>query len=326
MLKDRVPKHHHEDPILLQKNEILPGQQVTAKLNAGTLPSGSNLSLIAHVFRSKNPGPCLLLSGGIHGDEVNGIQIITSILESNILTNINRGTVIAIPLINVYGFNNSTRDLPDGRDLNRSFPGSSGGSLASRLARVITKQILPFIDIAIDYHTAAVDRYNFPQTRYTKSDPLSKELTDIFSAPFNLPSALIYGSFRKAASDMNVTSIVYEAGESSRINQKAIEYGINGTIRVLKELELIKIDKPIPINTKIEINKSDWIRASKPGIFIWFKKSGDSIHIGDTLAVIKDPYGLNEHEVISKVKGYIIGHNNAAIVNQGDPLFNIGLI
>jgi uncharacterized protein len=325
-LLDIIPRHQHDNPVVLQSVPILPGETANVKLNAGILPSGSSLSLAAHVFRSKNPGPCILLLGGIHGDEINGIQIITSLLEAKTFANLKKGTVIAIPLLNVYGFNNMMRDVPDGKDINRSFPGSTGGSQASRLARVISKSILPYVDIAIDLHTGGGERYNHPQIRYTKGNEVALELANLFNAPFTIGNQPQSGSFRKAASDQSVHTIVYEGGESVRINKTAIDYGITGIIKILHAIELIQYPMTLIDKPTIYIKDSDWARASKPGIFIWHKKSGDTIHTGELIGVIKDPYGTNTFEVLSKTNGYIIGHNNAAVVNQGDPLFHIGII
>jgi hypothetical protein len=325
MLHHSNHKHNHLDAINLQDAQISPGQNVVVQLKAGQLPSGSVMTSIAHVFRSKNPGPIVLLLGGIHGDELNGIQIVTSLLEAQTFTRLESGSIIAIPLLNVYGFNNLQRDLPDGKDVNRCFPGSTGGSLASRLARTITKHVLPFADFAIDYHTGGADRYNYPQTRYSKADPISRKMAEIFSAPFSIQNSMISGSFRKAATDMGCHALVYEGGESVRINKTAIDHGVNGTIRLLKALNLLSQNITVPNTQTVFIEKTDWIRASQAGIFSWLKKSGDIIKTGDTLGVIKDPYGLKSYEVISKFSGSIIGHNNAAVVNLGDALFHIGL-
>jgi uncharacterized protein len=325
-LKDIIPRHAHEKPILLQDVAILPGEKAFVKLNAGILPSGSSLSMAAHVFRSKIPGPTVLLLGGIHGDEINGIQIITSLLEAKTFDQLQKGSVIAIPLLNVYGFNNMMRDVPDGKDINRSFPGSTGGSQASRLARVISKAILPYVDIAIDLHTGSGERYNHPQVRYSKGNESSIELANLFNAPFAIGNQAQNGTFRKTATDQNVAAIVYEGGESVRINKLAIDFGINGIIKVLQAIELIQYPLPLTLRPTVHINHDDWARASKPGIFIWLKKSGDAIKQGELIGIIKDPYATNTFEVLAKADGYIIGHNNAAVVNQGDPLFHIGTV
>jgi uncharacterized protein len=183
---------------------------------------------------------------------------------------------------------------------------------------------LPYVDFAIDLHTGGSDRYNFPQSRYSKADPISKEMAIVFGAPFSVQQPMISHSFRKVATEMGAHTLVYEGGESVRINKTAIDHGINGIIRIMKSLLILSETMTTPAATTIFIEKTTWIRASQPGLFIWIKKSGEAIKVNDVLAVIKDPYGLKSIEILSKYEGYIIGHNNAAVVNIGDPLFHIG--
>ena len=172
--------------IKIQEENILPGTQTKILLSAGKLPSGSQLSITTHVFRASKPGPTVLLLGGIHGDEINGIEIITSLLESQYLQQLKSGCVLAIPLLNVFGFNNMSRDMPDGKDVNRSFPGNKSGSLASRVARSLTQNILPLADYAIDLHTGGAHRYNYPHTRYTPGDDTSQILAEVLQLPLLL--------------------------------------------------------------------------------------------------------------------------------------------
>ncbi|MBK8701279.1 MAG: succinylglutamate desuccinylase/aspartoacylase family protein [Saprospiraceae bacterium] len=321
----KKPKLPQGESLVLQDTSFLPGQSGMVKLNAGKLPSGSKLDIVAHVFRSNNPGPVFLLLGGIHGDEINGIEIITSLLESKVFENLTSGSIIAIPLLNVFGFNNFSRDMPDGKDVNRSFPGSTSGSLASRVARTLTKFVLPIVDYAIDLHTGSSERYNHAQARYTRSDVVSKKMAEIFAAPFIIRQALISNSFRKVAFELDTHVLVYEGGESVRVNQNDIQLGIEGILRVLHFLSMIPASIPASGLLPIEILKTRWVRAAHPGIFINYKKSGEKIFTGDTLGVIKDPYGLKSYPVTSRLNGYIIGHNNAAVVNQGDALYHIGI-
>lgn len=323
--KSKVEKSPNKE-LIIENSTFFPGDCGVVRLSAGKIPSGSKLNILAHVFKSKTEGPSLLIIGGIHGDEINGIEIVTSMLEEKVFDRLLCGTVIAIPLTNVFGFNNLSRDMPDGKDVNRSFPGSTYGSLASRIAGTISKNILPNVDYAIDLHTGGSERYNFPQTRFTKGDDISKKLSEIFGAPFNIQQSLINHSFRKAANDLGIHVVLYEGGEAVRVNKTAIDIGIQGIKRVMAHLKMIEIEKEdTPIQTTY-IASTKWIRASAAGIFKWSKRSGDNISKGESLGTVKDPYGLKTSAVISKQTGFIIGHNNAAVVNQGDPLFHIGLI
>lgn len=313
------------DALVINDEKIAPGENKKIQLSAGKLPSGSLLSITAHIFRSKNPGPTILLLGGIHGDEINGIEIITNLLASGFFEDIQAGCIIAIPLLNVFGFNNMSRDMPDGKDVNRSFPGHKSGSLASRVAKCLTQNILPHTDYAIDLHTGGSFRYNYPHTRYSPQDSDCRTLAEVFNAPFAIKQALISNSFRKIAHDMDTHVLVYEAGESMRIDHNAVSTGVAGILNVLTFLGFLPPIKGTASNeTVIHLNKTNWIRAAHPGIFTASIAAGQNIQQGEMLGIIKDPYGLKSYPIMSKYKGHVLGINHAAVVNQGDALFHIG--
>ncbi len=310
--------------LVIEKQSILPGEFRTIKINVGRLPSDTRIDIIAHVYRGMEDGPTLLLLGGVHGDEINGIEIVRNTIASGKLEQIQRGTIIAIPVLNIYGFINFSREVPDGKDVNRSFPGSTSGSLASRVARTLTKRILPYVDYALDFHTGGASRYNYPQIRYTKGYPASKELALAFKAPYSIENALIPKSFRRAAKDLDIPSVVFEGGESIRLDGYAINVAQKGIYRVLKHLNLLDEPGEEPDYPQIFIKKTSWIRASFSGMFLWSKQSGNYVKVGEPLGTIFDPFGSKSVAVNSKYEGYIIGHNNASVVNQGDALFHIG--
>jgi len=311
-----------ENVIKINGSIVQPGERKKVKVSVGTLPSGTKIFIEAHVFRSQEPGPCLLVVGGVHGDEINGIQIIRKAIENRIFENLVSGSVIAIPLLNVYGFINFSRDLPDGKDVNRSFPGTSNGSLASRVARAMTKEILPNADYLLDFHTGGSSRYNYPQIRYTGLDDKAKELAYSFSPPVILQKSLIPKSFRKTAYELKIPTIVYEAGEAVRIEGFAIESGYSGMLRVLKSLDIIPSapdSKFIPHHYK----KTSWVRSSKAGLFIWTQQSGSIVRKGEPLGLVKDPQGEWSYKLLAPRNGFIIGHNNASVVHVGDALFHL---
>jgi predicted deacylase len=313
------------DAIVIDNNSIEVGQHDTIKLIVGRTPSDSQISIITHVFRSKNPGPTLLLLGGVHGDEINGIEIVNQLILEGYMDHIDRGTVIAIPLLNVFGFNNLSRAVPDGKDVNRSFPGSSGGSLAARVASTLTRKILPYVDYAIDCHTGGSARYNHPQIRVTKKIPEGIELAKVFAAPYTIESTTIPNSFRRIARDLKIPTLIYEAGESIRLCGFSIQKGKEGIKRVMDFLQYKNPDNMGEIPSTTMIQKSRWIRATQAGIFIWSKSSGHFVRKGEPIGIIKNPYGTKYITIFSKYDGHIIGHNNASVVNQGDALFHIGL-
>ncbi len=314
------------EDIEIDNQVIKPGENTTVKLAVGRLPSDTRLYIQAHVFRSKKSGPTTLLLGGVHGDEINGVEILRRLLKSKKLKTIKTGNVIVIPLLNVYGFINFNRYVPDGKDVNRSFPGIKTGSLASRIANTLTKNILPHVDYIFDFHTGGDSRYNYPQVRYSKSDKVAAELAKVFNSPYIIESGLIPKSLRKIAKDMKIPILVYEGGESVRLNGGAIEMGSKGLTRCLVHLGYFKPDESlIPSSyNSVLITKSTWIRASFSGLFLWSQQSGSHVQKGERLGTINDPNGLKSINVIATKEGHIIGHNNASVVNQGDALFHLG--
>jgi predicted deacylase len=315
----------YNDPIVIDNIHVFPGEWGLAKINVGRLPSNTTIEIEAQIYRAKNPGPTVLLIGGIHGDEINGVEIVRRFIEQELSGHLVRGSIIAIPLLNVYGFINFSREVPDGKDVNRSFPGSSTGSLASRVARTLTKKILPYVDLALDFHTGGASRYNYPQTRFNKADDKARHIAELFNAPYTIEKGILPKTFRKTAKELNIPAVVYEGGESIRLDGFSIESAICGIKKVMVGLEMFEPIQSLVERKSIEIVKTFWIRASFSGIFIWSKSSGHYVRKGEPLGTIKDPFGSRSITVISKLAGHIIGHNNASVVNQGDALFHIGI-
>ena len=312
-----------DNVIKINGNRVLPGERSLIKLEVSTLPSGTNIFIEAHVFRAHEPGPNVLLVGGVHGDEINGIQIVRKAIELRNFENLKRGSVIAIPLLNVFGFINFSRDVPDGKDVNRSFPGTRKGSLASRVARALTKEIMPNVQYILDFHTGGASRYNLPQTRYSILDKKAKEIAMVFSPSAVLQKGMIPNSFRKTAYEMGITAIVYEGGEAVRLDGFAIDKGYDGMLRVLQHLGLIE-KAPMEMSEPLHFTKTSWIRAPQSGLFVWTKKSGSFVVKGEPLGSLKDPQGSSSLRVLANRNGFIIGHNNSSVVHAGDALFHIG--
>jgi predicted deacylase len=309
--------------LIVNKKKIFPGENQVIKLNVARLPSGTVINLRIHVYRSKNPGPAMLVMGGVHGDEINGVEIVRRTIEQGLFESLSAGSVIAIPLLNIYGFINFSRDVSEGKDVNRMFPGNMSGSLASRVAATLTKHVLPAVDFGLDFHTGGGSRYNYPQIRYSKSDKKAEELANIFAAPYLLCKANIPKSLRKVAMGLKKSILVYEGGEALRFDGLSIENGLAGLKRVMHSQGMIET-APAPLVVPKKINKTSWLRASRSGIFLWWKQSGEKVKAGEQLGVINDPYGEFAVRIIAKRNGYIIGHNNAPVVSQGDALFHIG--
>jgi len=277
-----------------------------------------------YIFRSKKAGPSVLLSGGLHGDEINGIEVIRRLIDGNHLESLNRGSVVAIPVMNIYGFLNFSRDVPDGKDVNRSFPGSSTGSLASRIAHFITHNVLKEIDFGIDFHTGGASRFNFPQIRYAAKDGKAAKLAKTFGAPVSLLSPLVDKSLRKQAFKMGKSILVYEGGESMRMEEEVVEAGVNGALRFLAAQKMIDTATP-PAAETILCQNSRWIRAKRSGIYRGTIKSGMTVNKGDVLGHITDPFGEFSTTIKAPVNGLVICHNNMPVVNQGDALIHLGV-
>jgi len=310
----------------IANQSFLAGESAQLKIQVGRLTSGNLIYVQGQVYRSKKAGPTTLLLAGVHGDEINGIEIIRRIMDQKALVNIKSGTVIVIPIVNVFGFINSSRYVPDGKDVNRSFPGTLNGSLASRIARTLTKYIFPTVDYIFDFHTGGDLRYNYPQIRYTKGDTESKKLAAVFHAPFTLSSRNISKSLRKSAHTLGIPSLIFEGGESIRINPEVVSIGLEGIFRCLYHLGHVSDRYVHPAEYKnILIEKTSWKRANYSGILTKNKASGNYVKKGALLGTINDPYGKKSKPIISSNSGYIIGHNNASLVNYGDAIFHVGI-
>ena len=307
---------------IINKRAIPAGQKEIIKLNVARLPSGTVINIRIHVFRSPNPGPSMLVLGGVHGDEINGVEIVRRTIDMGLYDQLKAGSVIAIPLLNVYGFINFSRDASEGKDVNRSFPGNQTGSLASRVAGTLTKKILPLIDFGVDFHTGGGSRYNYPQIRYSPGDKQAELLAKQFAAPYLIKKNNLPKTLRKVAKGMGKSIIVYEGGEALRYDGFAIEKGISGLRRLMAAQGMID-EVPSVQRAPIVFNKTSWVRAEQSGMFIWNQQSGAKVSAGEPLGVLNDPHGHEEIPVLANRDGYIIGHNNAPVINAGDALFHI---
>jgi hypothetical protein len=309
----------------IQNYQIEPGQNQMVRLNVGRLPSDTRIHLNAFVYRSSEPGPTVMILAGVHGDEINSVEIVRRTIASRMFEQLKRGSVIAIPVLNIYGFNNFSRDVPDGKDVNRSFPGSASGSMASRVAYILTRNILPLVDFGVDFHTGGNSNYNYPQIRYSKGHEPSRELAEAFAAPFTIASKPISKSLRKVALDAGKPVIVFEGGENLRFDGFSIEKGMAGIRRLLAAqgmLESVATSQAAATH----IGSTTWLRAARAGMFRWWKQSGHQVNKGEPLGVVNDPYGQDEIPVVAPKDGYLIGHNNSPVVGQGDALFHLGML
>lgn len=308
--------------ITIVEQEIRPGEFKEININIARLPSHTVIDTPIYVYRAPEEGPTLALMAGMHGDEINGMEIVRRILDNG-HNRVKRGTVICMPIINVYGFLNYSREVPDGKDINRSFPGSKGGSLAARVAWHMTHDIIPNIDYGVDFHTGGAMRTNYPQVRCVMQEKINVELAAAFHAPFTIDSPFRPHSLRQTAAKKEKNIIVYEGGESVRFDQYAIEEGINGTLRLMKHLEMID-RAPEPKEANRIIWSSSWIRAKSAGLFQPTIQCGQLIHKNQLVGSITDPFGEFKETIKATADGYVVGLNNNPVVNAGDALIHLG--
>jgi len=302
---------------------IKPGDRVSIDIPLPSFYTHSSVNMPVHVVHGRKPGPVLLVSAAVHGDEINGVEIIRRLLANKSVNRI-KGTLIAIPVVNVYGFVSKSRYLPDRRDLNRSFPGSEKGSMAARLANVVMTEIIPHCTHIIDLHTGAVNRENLPQIRARLvNDPDLEKLAQAFGVPVILNAELLEGSFRAAAHANGIGVLLFEAGEALRFDEVAIRAGARGVLDVMSELGMRgKTRKQRKVEAMVA-NTSRWVRAGQSGILRSLVATGSRVEVDEVLAYISDPLGENNEQLISPVDGIIIGKTNLPLVFAGEAIFNI---
>ncbi|CAM4509317.1 MAG: hypothetical protein LEGION0403_FIIPPAGN_00646 [Legionella sp.] len=309
--------------IVIGNEQIKPGQQKTVFLPLPKLYDWTPMSLPIHVINGVEEGPALCVTAAIHGDEINGIEIIRRLLHKKGLKRI-KGNIIAIPIVNVYGFLFQERYLMDRRDLNRSFPGGPKGSLASILAGIISTEILSQSQYVIDLHTGSNHRFNLPQIRANLDMPDLEALARAFNVPVILHSSFRDGSMREYANEQGVPILVYEGGEALRFDELSIRTGLNGILSVMSALGMIKPGRlGIKKFTPTISRNSYWLRAPISGILRHIKKAGNRVSKGQIIAIIANPTSTEEYKLKSPISGIIIGESMLPLVHAGQALFHI---
>lgn len=301
--------------------KVSAGFRKTFEIPVTKLPTGTSLSMPITVVNGIDPGPVIFLSAAVHGDELNGVEIIHRLLGT-ISARAMRGTIIAVPVVNVLGFVNESRYLPDGRDLNRHFPGSSRGSLASRVGDLFMRNVANHCELGIDYHTGTGHRRNVPQIRGDMDDPEVLKLTKSFAAEASLHARMRDGSLREAASDGNRRVLLFEGGEAHRFERRTVDAGVDGTLRVLAAKGMID-DAPAPTGETFWSRSSQWVRARRSGVLRLEAALGDLVEKGDVIGRIGGATPGKSLRVLAPVSGKIIGLTRNPILNQGDAIAHI---
>lgn len=310
-----------KDDFEILGKQIKKGEGAILELEVAKLHTRSSIKVSIIVERAKLRGPTLLLIGGIHGDEINGVAILRDIIKRK-LNRPKRGTIICIPVFNVFGFLNLSRKFPDGRDLNRMFPGSAKGSLASQFAHKFTTEIAPLVDYVIDFHTGSSGRENFPNVRCVLEDEKAFGLAKAFNAPFIVHSKYINKSIRQLIHKMGKTILLFEGGKSDNLDESVIDCGVQGALNVISYLGMSK-DEFNEKNNSVIVKKSKWIRAPYSGMVRLKVVNGSRVSKKTLLAVVTDTFGKFERKVLAPFDCFIFGMNTSPIVNKGDAMFHV---
>ncbi|KAB7624288.1 succinylglutamate desuccinylase/aspartoacylase family protein [Alkalilimnicola sp. S0819] len=311
-------------PFHINGTEIPAGTRATVDLPAAQLYTHTPLTIPVQVIHGRQAGPVLLVCAAIHGDEINGVEIIRRLVKQAGLRRLS-GTLIAVPIVNVLGFIDRTRYLPDRRDLNRSFPGSESGSLAARVAHLFKTALLDKSTHVIDLHTAAIHRANLPQIRANLADPVTRRMAEAFGVPLVINAGFIEGSLRHTAHARGIPVITYESGEALRFDEPGIRAGLKGVLRVMRDLAMLppsRARRPAP-RPQYAADSSTWLRAEQDGIFRATVGLGARVKKGQALGWISDPFGEKEQPCEASISGIVIGRNNLPLVHEGEALFHI---
>jgi len=311
------------DDLIIGGMSIRRGERKRVLLDVAKLYDFTDMNISIEVVRGKKDGPILFVSGAVHGDEINGVEIIRQLLTMKFLNRI-RGTLIAVPIVNVFGFNTKSRYLPDRRDLNRNFPGAENGSLTGQLAHIFMTEVIQKCTHGIDLHTAAINRTNLPQIRACLDDPQTQEMAKAFRVPVVLHSELRDGSLRGAARELGIPTLLFEGGEALRFNGKVIKSGLHGVISVMRSIDMLPALKNQSSPKEIFVARSShWLRAPHSGILSAKIKIGDRVKKGQVLGVISDPFGREKYEIMARNTGIIIGAVTLPLLNKGDAVFHV---
>lgn len=313
------------DPLVLAGTSVPPGARASVHIPLARRATAAEVALPVHVVHGRRPGPRLFVCAAIHGDELNGVEIVRRLLAMPLLKRL-RGALLAVPVVNVYGFVAQSRYLPDRRDLNRSFPGSARGSLAARLAHLFMTEVVAQATHGIDLHTGALHRSNLPQVRACLDDPETERLARAFGAPVVLDASVRDGSLREAVRQREIPMLLYEAGEALRFDELAIRAGTGGVVAVMRALGMLPEGRSRKRSPEPFVARgSTWVRAPESGVVLSRLELGARVARGQVLGVVSDPLGEEPVPVPSPVEGVLIARSNLPLAHEGDALFHVAV-
>jgi predicted deacylase len=312
-----------QQTIRMGEARIKPGSRTTVHMPVARLYTHTAMSMPVHVIHGRKDGPRLFVSGAIHGDEIIGTEIIRRLMKLQRIRRV-KGTLIAVPVVNVYAFLQSSRYSPDRRDLNRFFPGSESGSLTSQLAHTFMEKVIKRCDYGLDLHAGSNHRANLPQIRADIQDPETLKLAKAFQVPVIIDSPPREGSLREALKESNIPCLLYEAGEALRFSELAIRAGVRGVLSVMEELDMLRAaPRRKPPITSLIVNSTSWARAPASGLLQMTIPLGNEIAKGSRVGIIADPFGEHETEILAPISGIVIGGLKLPLVHQGDAVIHI---
>jgi len=322
----RRAAHERGRVLRIAGEEVPPNSRARLEISVGRRVTGNPVVLPVEVVRGATPGPRLFVCAAIHGDEICGVEIIRRVLRQPILRRL-AGALIAVPVVNVFGFTSLSRYLPDRRDLNRSFPGSATGSLASRIANTFVKEVVANSTHGIDLHTAAVHRSNLPHIRAVLDDPETERLARVFHVPVIVNATMVEGSLRQTVAGKGIPMLVYEAGEALRFDEAAIRAGVRGVLDVMRALKMLPREEPhAATHPPIVARSTTWVRAPEAGILRSKARLGTAVEKGGRLGILADPLGTQEIPILAAQTGIVLGRTEIPLVHEGDAIFNIASV
>lgn len=312
-----------DEPFKILGKEIKRGESKLIEVEVAKLHTRNTLKMPVIIERAMEDGPVLLLTGGVHGDEINGVAIVREIIRTG-YNKPTKGIIICIPVFNVFGYLKLSREFPDGRDLNRMFPGAAKGSLASQFAYNFTKEIATKVDYVLDFHTGGASRSNYPNVRCVFKEKGALDFAKKFGAPFIVNSSYIKKSLRETINKMGKKIILFEGGKSMEINQFVVNEGVKGALNIMKHLDM-QDGEPEVNESTVLITKNKWLRAPYSGMFEPFVKNGNYIKKKQIIGRILDPFGEFEKNIKAPFDCYVFGLNEAPVIYKGDALFHVSV-
>ena len=311
------------EPLCFAGTPVALGETAELRLRVAESYAAEPVTVPVTVVRGA-PGPTLFVTATVHGDELNGVGILRGLLNDTDFSAL-KGTLIAVPVVNVPGFLNQDRRLPDRRDLNRSFPGRHKGSLTARLADVLFREVIRQSDFGLDLHTAGGERTNYPQIRADLANPGVVELAGAFGCPLIVGGAGPEGSLRRTAVAAGVPTVVYEAGSARRFERPFIEVGIQGVLNVLRHLKMMPGEAASP-PLRLWIERTRWVRSRKGGILELEVDLGAPLRRGQAISTHSNPFGRERSVLKAPCAGIVLGLTQLPLVHPGDAICHVARV